>query len=113
MGATFDEFATAIHQVETGGRKGAILGDNGKALGPLQIHYSYFVDSGTLGEYKDCANYDFSVRVMRNYLKRYAPKALDNRNWEICARTHNGGPRGVKIAQTKKYWEKVKKHLTL
>ncbi|MEL0099922.1 MAG: hypothetical protein VW907_10230, partial [Opitutae bacterium] len=45
----------AIHQVETGGRLGAIKGDNGRALGPLQIHRAYWIDSGVEGKYEDCA----------------------------------------------------------
>ena len=32
-----DSFFRALHIVETSGRTGAILGDGGKALGPLQI----------------------------------------------------------------------------
>lgn len=110
-GATFDDFTAALNQVETGGRQGAILGDNGKALGPLQIHREYFDDSGTSGDYQRCAEYPFACDVVRNYLRRYAKKELKKRDWQACARIHNGGPRGHTRKTTIGYWKKVKTHL--
>jgi hypothetical protein len=40
-----DSFWRALHLVETSGRHGPIVGDGGKALGPLQIHRGYHADS--------------------------------------------------------------------
>lgn len=104
-------FVKAIHQVETGGRLGAIKGDNGRALGPLQIHYSYWKDSRTKGSYIQVTNYNYAVRVMENYLTRYAPTAVKNKDFETLARTHNGGPRGPRNKNTIKYWTRVKNML--
>jgi hypothetical protein len=98
--------------VETSGRLGPILGDNGRALGPLQIHKKYFQDSGVGGQYKEVADLEFAKKVVRGYLNKYAHNALVKSDWETCARVHNGGPDGNKKSATIPYWNKVKKHLT-
>lgn len=107
-------FIHAIHQVEASGRLGPIKGDGGKALGPLQIHYSYWLDAKEFdptinGEYSNCSDLDYSIKVMRAYLNRYVPDAVKNKNYEILARTHNGGWNGRNNKNTVKYWLKVKK----
>jgi len=102
-------FVNAIHQVESGGRLGEIKGDNNKALGPLQIHYGCWKDSRVKGEYKNCSDFNYSVKVMENYLNRFCPKAVEKNCFEIMARTWNGGP---SQKGTDKYWLKVKKLLT-
>jgi len=106
-----DNFFNALHQVETGGRMGAIKGDDGKALGPFQIHRAYWQDSGIAGKYEDCASYEYSKRVVRAYLKRYGKEFIEKEDWQSLARIHNGGPQGHKKKATLPYWEKVKKHL--
>lgn len=108
-----DNFLKAINQVEASGKtNGTIVGDAGKAIGPFQIHYAYWVDSGVRGKYQDCHRYDYSVKVVTAYLNRYAYDALTRRDYEVLARTHNGGPNGYRNPATKKYWERVRKHLT-
>ena len=101
------ELINAIHQVETSGRLGPIKGDNGRALGPLQIHRAYWIDAGVPGRYEDCARLDYSVRVFNAYMARYAPHG----DFETIARIHNGGPRGHRKTQTLRYWRAVRKHL--
>lgn len=101
----------AMHQVESSGQLGAILGDNGKALGPFQIHRSYWRDANVPGSYAQCSDYGYSVRVMTAYMRRYAPSALRTGNKEVIARTHNGGPRGAKDNATLGYWARVSKRL--
>jgi hypothetical protein len=102
------QFVRAIHQVETGGKLGAIYGDGKLALGPLQIHRAYWKDSGVKGSYEQCADYDYSVRVMTAYLHRYERKALLTGNLEALARAHNGGPGWrAKPRLTDAYWGKV------
>jgi len=101
-------FFRALHVVETGGRTGAILGDNGKALGPLQIHKAYHSDARIGGDYSRCADLDYSKRVVTAYLQRYAPAAA----WAAgdvvtLARIHNGGPRGASKPATVAYGDKV------
>ena len=105
------KFVSAIHQVETGGREGAIVGDNGAALGPLQIHRVYWIDSGIKGNYLQCTNLAYSTKVMAAYLNRYCPAAVSNSNYEIMARIHNGGPKGPTKKATDKYWSRVRSKL--
>jgi hypothetical protein len=102
-----DSFWRALHLVETGGRRGAILGDNGKALGPLQIHRAYWQDARVGGRYEDCADLDYSKRVAAAYLKRYAPEAWAKGDVETLARVHNGGPAGARKPATIPYANKV------
>jgi hypothetical protein len=103
-----DSFWRAIHIVETSGRTGPILGDGGKALGPLQIHRSYHADSRVAGDYSRVADLDYSKRVATAYLKRYAPAAWAAGDVETLARVHNGGPRGHLKAATKGYGVRVR-----
>ena len=103
----------AIHQVETSGRLGPIKGDGGAALGPLQIHKAYHADSGIPGPYSQCSDYNYSVRVFKAYMARYATKKRLGREptEQDMARIHNGGPNGYKRNSTLSYWSKVKKEL--
>ena len=103
------QFWRALHLVETNGRHGPIRGDGGRALGPLQIHKPYWQDAKVKGRYADCARLDYSIAVAKAYMKRYAPKASRNNNYEVLARIHNGGPSGHKKKATIKYWNKVRR----
>lgn len=100
-------FFKALHQVETSGRLGPTVGDNGKALGPLQIHRRYHQDSRVPGDYTQVSDYDYSVRVVSAYLKKYAPSAWERGDVVVLARIHNGGPRGAAKPATEKYAAKV------
>lgn len=104
-------FFRALHQVETSGRHGAILGDGGKALGPLQIHRAYHADSGIAGDYSRCADLSYSRQVVAAYLKRYAPRAWAKGDTATLARVHNGGPAGHRKAATIPYANKVQRIL--
>jgi hypothetical protein len=104
----------AIHMAETGGRLGPIIGDNGAALGPLQIHKVYWRDARMPdGSYADCAELSYAKRVVARYMARYATERRLGRpvTAEDIARIHNGGPNGYKKKATLKYWEKVKEYL--
>jgi hypothetical protein len=101
-------FWRALHIVETSGKLGPTIGDQGRALGPLQIHKSYHADSRVAGDYSRCADLDYSKRVVTAYLKRYAPKAWAAGDVEVLARTHNGGVRGATKPATKGYGVRVK-----
>jgi len=100
-------FVRAIHSVETGQRVGPILGDGGRALGPLQIHRGCFKDSGVAGRYEDVSSLPVARAVMHGYLSRYAPAALASGDWATCARVWNGGPKGASKTATLAYWRKV------
>jgi hypothetical protein len=101
-------FFRALHIAETSGRTGPILGDGGKALGPLQIHRAYHADSRVAGDYSRVADLDYSKRVATAYLKRHAPEAWAKGDVETLARVHNGGPRGHLKPATKSYGVRVK-----
>ena len=103
-----DSFFRALHVVETSGRTGPILGDGGKALGPLQIHRAYHADSRVAGDYSRVADLDYSKRVATAYLERYAPAAWKAGDVETLARVHNGGPRGHLKSATKGYGVRVR-----
>ena len=100
-------FFRALHVVETSGRTGPIIGDNGRALGPLQIHRAYHADSRVAGDYSRVADLDYSKRVVTAYLQRYAPQAWAAGDVVTLARIHNGGPRGDKKTATLGYAAKV------
>lgn len=102
-----DSFWRALHLVETSGRHGAIIGDNGAALGPLQIHRRYWQDARVSGRYEDCADLAYSIKVASSYLKKYAPKAWEAGDVTTLARIHNGGPAGARKAATLAYGAKV------
>jgi len=107
------ELAKAVHQVESSGRLDLkIIGDNGKAIGPLQIHFLNWKDATLFdktigGSYFDCHKLDYSKRIFDAYLRKYAK----NQSAEVRARTWNGGPSGAKKQSTNSYWNKIKKNL--
>ena len=108
-----EKFFNALHQVEASGRTGKVIGDSGKALGPLQIHRAYFLDAAaydkSLGkDYSKVQDLAFAKRVVKAYLRRYAADAVKRNDYQTLARIHNGGPQGHKNAATMKYWQKVK-----
>jgi hypothetical protein len=103
-----ESFWRALHIIETSGRTGPIVGDGGKALGPLQIHRAYHADSRVAGDYSRVADLDYAKRVATAYFKRYAPAAWAAGDVETLARIHNGGPRGHLKPATKGYAAKVR-----
>ena len=100
-------FFRALHIVETGGKRGAILGDSGRALGPLQIHRGYHADARIGGDYARCSDLNYSKRVVSAYLQRHAPAAWAAGDVTALARIHNGGPRGASKQATINYAAKV------
>ncbi len=103
----------AIHMVESSGRTGPILGDGGDALGPLQIHRACWQDANLPGRYSDCADLEYSKRVFRAYMARYATARRLGRSVtdQDRARIWNGGPNGYKKKATVAYWNKVKEQM--
>lgn len=98
---------TAIMHVETGGEPNPMYAvGKSKEIGPFQISYEYFLDSGVEGTWtQNCLYVDRSVKVMKAYWNRYSKEGT----WEEYARIHNGGPNGMKNPNTLGYWEKVLK----
>jgi hypothetical protein len=104
-------FWKALHQVESGGRHGRILGDyvNGQpqALGPLQITRAFFSDASVPGAYHQVQDLAYARRVATAYYMRYAPEAWERGDVFTLARIHQGGPRGHQRAATLAYSRKV------
>jgi hypothetical protein len=101
--------ATETGKCKQGGRDA--LGDHGRALGPYQIHRSYFADARLPGGYAECGNPEFSRRVVLAYWKRWCPEALERCDAEVLVRIHNGGPGGLRKSSTIAFWHKVEQQL--
>ena len=101
---------TALIAVESGGNDQAI-GDNGRALGPLQIHRGVVQDvnriTGSNYQWQQMTNRAQARAVCEAYLNHYGRGA----STEQLARRWNGGPTGDRKAATEAYWAKVKKQL--
>jgi len=102
---------TALMIVESSGNDQAI-GDNGRALGPLQIHRGVVLDvnrfTGSNYRHQDMTNRAAARAVCQAYLEHYGR----GKSLEEQARIWNGGPQGdKKKTATEGYWLKVQKHL--
>jgi hypothetical protein len=105
---TFPQFFSALHEVET--PQGIIISSK-EYVGGYEISWAYWYDSGVPGQWADCVDDKYSERVMIAYWHRYAKEALENKDFEVLARIHNGGPNGANKESTIKYWKMVKKEL--
>lgn len=108
--SSLDSILAAIRRAESdgcaqGGRWA--VGDEGRAIGPYQIHRAYFQDAGVPGRYEDCRAREFARGVVLAYWQRWCPAALERCDAEVLARVHNGGPDGARKAHTLAYWRKV------
>lgn len=102
---------TALIAVESSGNDLAI-GDNGRALGPLQIHRGVVQDvnrfTGSHYRWEAMTNRAQARAVCEAYLTHYGK----GKSTEEQARIWNGGPQGhKKKTATQAYWAKVKKNL--
>ncbi len=99
---------SALMIVESSGNDQAI-GDNGRALGPLQIHRGVVLDvnriTGSKYQWQQMTNRAQARAVCQAYLEHYGRgKSLEDQ-----ARIWNGGPSGHKKAATVSYWRRVQK----
>ena len=87
------------------------VGDQGRAIGCLQIHRSVVLDvnriTGSHYRHQDMTNRAAARAVCQAYLTHYGRGA----STEQLARRWNGGPTGDRKSATEAYWAKVKKHL--
>ena len=114
----------ALNMVEASGKKENVpSGDNGKAIGPLQIHKIYWTDAMEFNgwkndrfkidntEYSQCQEWAYSKKVVDAYMTRYAPDSwsdsMELRHVRWVARIHNGGPSGNDKRATEEYSNKV------
>ena len=112
-----DRLLTALIQVESSGNDKAV-GDNGKAVGCLQIRKEVIDDVNriygtdyTLADRRDRAK---SMEICRRYISHYATEKRLGRSVrnEDMARIWNGGPNGHRKGATNKYWTKVKRAMS-
>jgi hypothetical protein len=102
----------AIVAVESGGNCYAI-GDNGKAVGAAQIWEVVVKDCNQISKKHYTLNDRYSIQksmemfeiYTNHYGKRYGCTP------EVRAKIWNGGPNGMKMEKTVKYWQKVKSKL--
>ena len=111
------EILSAIRFVESSHHPTPPDGDQGRAIGPFQIHLPYWMDAiaqdpGIGGDYQDCRQLAYARRIVAAYMERYAPVAWQKGDAETIARIHNGGPNGAKIQATLGYWKLVRRRLT-
>lgn len=101
---------SALIIVESSGNDMAI-GDNGKAIGPLQIHRSVVLDvnriTGSNYRHSEMTNRVAARAVCQAYLEHYGR----GKSLEEQARIWNGGPTGHKKAATVSYWRRVQRNL--
>lgn len=105
---SMDDFFDALWQVESSRRLTPPDGDDGRSIGPYQIQYPYWKDSGVPGDYYDCRGKEYSERVMLKYWARWCNDALGSGDWQTLAMIHNGGPTGDEKDSTLGYWGLVK-----
>ena len=99
---------TALMIVESAGNDQAI-GDNGRALGPLQIHRGVVLDvnriTGSNYRHSEMTNRVAARAVCEAYLRHYGR----GKSIEQQARIWNGGPTGDRKTATERYWRRVQK----
>jgi hypothetical protein len=106
-----EKLIPALEKVESGGKANAI-GDNGKAVGVLQVWPVMVNDvnrirSGKAYTLADRYSPTKSREMARIYFRHYG------KSWTIeqAARCWNGGTQGYKKQSTVKYWNKVRKEI--
>ena len=108
---TISNLISALIIVESSGNDLAI-GDNGRALGPLQIHRGVVQDvnrlTGSNYRWESMTNRVQARAVCEAYLKHWGK----GKTTEEQARIWNAGPQGHNRKKaTEAYWAKVKKQL--
>jgi hypothetical protein len=105
---TLSNLISALIIVESSGNDQAI-GDNGRAVGPLQIHRGVVLDvnriTGSHYKHSEMTNRVAARAVCEAYLKAYGK----GKTTEQQARIWNGGPTGDRKTATEGYWRKVQK----
>lgn len=106
-----DTLIDALVHVESKGNVHA-SGDNGRAIGILQIHKEVIDDVnkayGVAYSYEDRKCPIKSREICRKYLILHGGRHATN---EKYARIWNGGPVGHRKRNTRKYWHIVRRHL--
>ena len=108
---TLSNLISALIIVESSGNDLAI-GDNGRAVGPLQIHRGVVLDvnrfTGSHYRWDAMTNRVQARAVCEAYLRHYGKGCTTE---QLARKWNGGGPRGEKKQATEAYWNKVRKHL--
>jgi hypothetical protein len=108
---TISNLISALIIVESSGNDLAI-GDNGRALGPLQIHRGVVQDvnriTGSHYRWEDMTNRVQARAVCEAYLKHYGKGCTTE---QLARKWNGGGPAGDKKKATEAYWNKVRKEI--
>lgn len=113
--ASMNKLIDAVVHVESHGNVD-LVGDNGNAIGPMQIWKSVVDDINSWSDmkftYDDRRSLQKSKQMFKLYVKHYGTKSRLNRQptMKDYARIWNGGPNGHKKTSTITYWNKVKRH---
>ena len=101
---------SALMIVESGNNDQAI-GDQGRAIGCLQIHKAVVLDvnkfTGSHYRHQDMTNRVAARAVCQAYLEHYGK----GKTLEQQARIWNGGPTGDRKQATVAYWRRVQRNL--
>ena len=103
---------SALMIVESSGNDQAI-GDNGRALGPLQIHRGVVLDvnriTGSNYRHQDMTNRVAARAVCQAYLEHYVTEKRIGRKPTVAdfAKVWNSGPQGFRKTCSDKYAAKV------
>jgi len=112
-----DKFFRALAAVESGGSQYPNETLDGR-LGPYRISYEYWKeamshDDQIGGTFDDCRAEMYSRKVVNAYLNKHVPSAVENKTYEILAKTHKFGPFWKSQPfESDEYWNNFKKHLT-
>ena len=108
---TLSNLISAMIIVESSGNDLAI-GDNGRAVGPLQIHRGVVLDvnrfTGSNYRWESMTNRAQARAVCEAYLKHWGKGCTTE---QLARKWNGGGPSGDKKKATEAYWLRVKKHL--
>ena len=114
-----DRLLHALKLAESGYKSDAI-GDNGKAVGILQLHKVYVDDANRIIGYKKysysdrydaCKSEEITRIVLTHYGKHYERKTGKRCTDEILARIHNRGYSQWYDKLGERYWNKVKQFM--
>jgi len=102
-----DELIRRLWIIESGGQLNPCPGDDGKAIGPLQIHPAVVKDvnkfCGARFSLEDRRDLAKSKEIARLYITYWMQRHRE----EIASRIWNGGPRGWQKKTTDEYWQKM------
>ncbi len=101
-----DAMLNKIWLIESAGRLNPPAGDNGLAVGPLQLHPEALLDVnkyyGTKFIDSDRRDLEKSKQITLLYITMWFEQNAE----EIAVRIFNGGPRGWRSESTDEYWNK-------